>query len=289
MKVIIAKKRGFCFGVEKAIAAAEQLLNDQENVYCLGPLIHNRQVVDQLADEGLQVVDNLNQIKSTSDKEQEEKPTVLIRSHGCRPELLQEVKDRDFKLVDATCVLVRRAQNLVDELYKQGYQVIVVGDPDHPEVQGVVGYAPNVIVVASPDDFKKLPGNGKLAIVSQTTYSADDFGKIVGQIATKGYEELKVVNTICKETSRRQESAIELCNQGVDVIFVLGSHHSANTHELAELCRKNKIDTYHLQSWQEFKPEFVATKHTAGITAGASTPDWVIREFVENLENFTAL
>ncbi|MCF7957804.1 MAG: 4-hydroxy-3-methylbut-2-enyl diphosphate reductase [Phycisphaerae bacterium] len=290
MKIIIAKKSGFCFGVEKAIAAAEKLLNAQEKVYCLGPLIHNSQVVEQLAKEGLQVVENLDQIEpvqQSDNKDNSSRPTVLIRSHGCRPELLREVEKRGFRLVDATCVLVRRVQNLVDELFRQGYQVIVVGDPDHPEIKGVVGYAPEVVVVNGPDDLDKLPPQGKLAIVSQTTYSAEDFGQTVGLIATRGYEEIKVVNTICKETARRQESAIELCAQ-VDVIFVLGSHHSANTRELAELCRKNNIETYHLQSWQEFKTDFVTGKHTIGITAGASTPDWVIREFVDNLENFDA-
>jgi len=292
MKVLVAKKRGFCFGVEKAIAAAEELLAKRKQVYCLGPLIHNSQVVDRLAAAGLRTVEKLSEIEplvesGNSDGGTVERPTVLIRSHGCRPELLKEVKELGFNLVDTTCVLVRRAQNLVDELYRQGYQVVVVGDPDHPEIQGVVGYAPKVTVVAGPEDLDKLPSDGKLAVISQTTYSGEDFGQIVGLIAMRGLEEMKVVNTICRETARRQKSAIELCRQ-VDVMFVLGSQRSANTRELASLCRRNGVKTYHLQNWQEFKGSYVCEGQTVGITAGASTPDWLIKEFVENLQKLDA-
>jgi len=283
MKVLVAKKLGFCFGVEHAIDMAQKLLVERKKVYCLGPLIHNSQVVERLAHQGLEVVENLEQI--TPAAEEKDAPTVLIRSHGCRPELLQEIKAKGFQLVDATCILVKRAQKLVQELHEQGYQVIVVGDPNHPEVQGVVGYAPEVIVVNGENDISRLPQNGRLAVISQTTHSAEDFGRLVGQIATRGYEEMKVVNTICRETARRQASAVELCRQ-VDVMFVLGSRHSANTGELAQLCRRKGVDTYHLQDWQEFKPQYVVGKDTAGITAGASTPGWIIQEFAENLQQF---
>jgi 4-hydroxy-3-methylbut-2-enyl diphosphate reductase len=288
MKVLVAKKRGFCFGVEHAIEMARKLLDRQtagggisKKVYCLGPLIHNSQVVERLAEAGLRVVASLDQIEP-KDQEDSEAPTVLVRSHGCRPELLEEINRRGLELADATCILVKRAQKLVSELYQQGYQVVIIGDPDHPEVEGVVGYAPNVIVVNGPMDLEKLPPEGPLAVISQTTYSAEDFGKIVGLIAMRGHGEIKVVNTICRETTRRQASAVELCRQ-VEVMFVLGSHHSANTKELAELCQRNKVRTYHLQDWKEFEPHYVVGVEVVGVTAGASTPDWIIEEFVENL------
>ncbi len=285
MKVLIAKKRGFCFGVEHAIEMAEKLLTEKRQVYCLGPLIHNRHVVDRLAQAGLQVVGSLDEVMAMSDKWRDGiSPTVLIRSHGCRPELLEQVRQCGLQLADATCVLVQKAQKLVRELYQQGYQVVVVGDPEHPEIKGVVGYAPKVVVVASPEDLDQLPSRGKLAVISQTTHSAEGFGHMVGLIVRRGYEEVRVVNTICRETAMRQESAVELCQQ-VDVMFVLGSHHSANTAELAQLCRRNNVETYHLQGWQEFKPQYVEGKYTAGVTAGASTPDWIIQGFVENLRN----
>ncbi len=280
----MANKMGFCFGVEHAISTAANLLKEGHNVYCLGHLIHNTQVVERLSQNGLKVVDDLQQIydqeKSNPDPSS---VNVLIRSHGCRPELLEGVTKLGFKLVDATCVLVKRVQNLVRELHDQGYQVVVVGDPQHPEVRGVVGYAPDVTVVAGIADLDKAPSRGKIAVVSQTTHSAEDFGQVVGKLAMRSYEEMKVVNTICKETARRQASAVELCSV-VDVMFVLGSKHSANTGELAELCRRNGVATYHLQGWDEFKPEYVEGKKIAGVTAGASTPDWLVQEFTTKLE-----
>ena len=290
MKVIQAKKMGFCFGVEHATSTASGLLSDGRKVYCLGHLIHNNQVVERLSTAGLKVVDDLQdvvaaekQAASDGDGTPPNEVDVLIRSHGCRPELLDEVKRLGFNLVDATCVLVRRVQNLVHDLFEQGYQVVVVGDPEHPEVQGVVGYAPDVTVVAGVEDLEKAPAKGRIAVVSQTTHSAEDFGQVVGRLAMRSYEEMKVVNTICKETARRQASAIELSSV-VDVMFVLGSRHSANTGELAQLCRRHGVETYHLQGWDEFKPEYVEGKQVAGITAGASTPDWLIKEFTAKLE-----
>jgi 4-hydroxy-3-methylbut-2-enyl diphosphate reductase len=286
MEVLVADKKGFCFGVKHAISLAEKLLLEGKKVYCLGDLIHNKQVVQRLSEAGLEVVDNLDQIPTGWASEKTEKsqiPTVLIRSHGCRPELVEEVNNRGLNLVDATCILVKHAQKLVSKLYQQGYQVIIVGDPNHPEVQGAIGYAPDVTVIETEKDLKRMPETGKLAVISQTTHSAKDFGRIVGLIAMRGYEEIKVVNTICRETARRQESAINLC-QKVEVMFVLGSRHSANTRELANLCLRNGVDTYHLQNWQEFSPDFIKGKTRAGVTAGASTPDWIIEEFVENLK-----
>ena len=291
MQVLLAKKMGFCFGVEHAISTAEKMLEEDKVVYCLGHLIHNNEVVDRLSANGLRVVDNLQEVvdreKNLAESGHATDPAlvnVLIRSHGCRPEMLEAVRKLGFNLVDATCVLVQRVQNLVSELFEQGYQVVVVGDPNHPEVQGVVGYASEVVVVAGVTDLDKAPPRGKIAIVSQTTHSADDFGQVVGELAKRGYEEIKVVNTICKETARRQASAVELC-QEVDVMFVLGSRHSANTGELAELCRRHGVDTHHLQGWKEFKSEYIEGKKVAGVTAGASTPDWIIKEFIEKLEN----
>ena len=283
MKVIVAKKCGFCFGVEHAIELAQEMLAEGRNVYCLGDLIHNKFVVSQLVRAGLRVVDSLSEIPKKPNPNDKDIPTVLIRSHGCRPELIQEIKQRGFYVADATCVLVKRTQNLVRQLYQEGFGVIVVGDPDHPEVQGLIGYAPAVRVVAQEKDLENLPVSRRWAIVSQTTFSAEDFGYIVGRIAARNFKEIKVVNTICRETTRRQQSAIELCRQ-VEVMFVIGSFHSANTRELAQICQRQKVETYHLQNWQEFKPLYVEGKEIAGVTAGASTPDSIIQEFVGNLK-----
>ncbi len=281
MKVLVAKKLGFCFGVRHAIDLAQGLLENGEQVYCLGPLIHNNHVVERLAQNGLNVVDSLDEVPQPIANQ--EVPTVLIRSHGCRPEILQEVEKRGLKLADATCVLVKKAQKLVSKLHKEGYKVVVIGDPKHPEIKGVVGYAPEVVVVADEGDLVNLPDRGKLAIISQTTISPEEFGRLVGLITARNYQEIKAVSTICHETSHRQASAIELCGQ-VDVMFVLGSNSSANTCELADLCSKTSVATYHLQTKGEFKSQYIEGHSVAGITAGASTPDWIIQEFVEYLD-----
>ena len=284
MKVIVAEKRGFCFGVEHAIELAEEMLSQRKSVYCLGQLIHNEQAVERLERAGLHVVADLNEIPSCATQGSDtEVSTVLIRSHGCHPSILEQVKERGLQLADATCVLVKRLQKLVRACAADGYQVVVIGDPNHPEIKAVLGYAPDIIVVAHENDLAQLPKAGRLAVLSQTTHSADDFGRLVGLIAAGGYQEVKVVNTICRETARRQASAVELCGQ-VDVMFVLGGRHSANTGELADLCRRHGIETFHLQNWSEFEADYVEGKTVAGVTAGASTPEWIIQQFVSNLE-----
>jgi len=299
MEVRIARKCGFCFGVEHAIELAERMLAERRKVYCLGPIIHNKQVVERLAARGLHVVGDLEEIPagepSPGGKEKipagessaagRERPTVLIRSHGCHPAVLEEIRRRGLQLADATCIWVKRGQQRVRELHRQGYQVVMIGDPHHPEVQGAIGYAPGVLVVADAADLDTLPHGGRLAVISQTTHSAADFTRLVNLIATRGFDEIKVVNTICRETARRQEAAAELCRQ-VEVMFVLGGSDSANTRELAELCRRCQVETYQLESWQSFRPQYVDGKQVAGVTAGASTPDWIIDEFVGNLRKF---
>lgn len=281
MQVLVSKKCGFCFGVENAIEMAEELLSERQEVYCLGSIIHNEQVVKQLAAKGLKVVKDLAEVPPA--RPGQPIPTVLIRSHGCHPDILKEIEKRGLQLVDATCILVKRAQKLVQEMDQQGYQVVIIGDPKHPEVEGAVGYAPKVTVVADEKDLEKLPASGRVAVISQTTQSPEDFGRLVGLIATHPFEELKVVNTICRETARRQQAAVELC-QKVDVMFVLGGKNSANTRELAELCRRHNVPTYHLECLGDFNAQHIVGSKAAGVTAGASTPDWIIEEFVNHLQ-----
>jgi len=283
MEVKIAETLGFCFGVKHAIDLAQKnLVEEKKDLYCMGSLIHNKQVVERLGESGMKVVDRLEQIPEKS--ESGAVPTVLIRSHGSRPELLQDVRDRGLNMSDATCTLVKKAQEFVKKLHEEGYQVVLIGDENHPEVKGVVGYAPNVIIIDEEDEIEKLPKKGKIGIISQTTHSAEKFGQMVGKIAAtrRNYQEIKVINTICFETAKRQEAAGQLCDE-VDIMFVVGSKTSANTTELASLCKRKGLQTHHLQNWQEFEPHFVQGKNVAGVTAGASTPDWIIQEFVENL------
>ena len=283
MKVIVAEKCGFCHGVKNAIDIAEKILEQhrqvscgENNVYSLGPIIHNRDMVEKLAKKGLKTVNKIEDIKSG---------IVLIRSHGADPEQVAKLKEKGFNIADATCVLVKSVQQIAKELDKDGYKVVVIGDENHPEVQAVVGCAKGVVVIAEKSDLHKLPKNGKLGIVCQTTQNPEHFAKMLGAIAISGFSELKVINTLCKEAIKRQESAVQLCKQ-VDIMFVLGGLKSANTRKLAELCKKYNSQTFHLQNWNELDKIMLVGKNIAGVTAGASTPEWIITEFVNNLRAF---
>jgi (E)-4-hydroxy-3-methyl-but-2-enyl pyrophosphate reductase len=274
MKVLIAQKCGFCHGVRNAIKVANQTLKAEQDVYCLGSIIHNRDMVEQLSKNGLKTVESADEILSG---------TVLIRSHGAAPDQIQKLREKGLHIVDATCVLVKRVQHIASEFAKEGYKVVIIGEQDHPEVQAVVGCADDVIVINDESDIHKLPEHIKLGIVCQTTQNPQHFGKMLGAIGESDFSELKVINTLCKEAVKRQESAVELCKQ-VDIMFVLGGLESANTKRLAELCREFNSETYHLQNWKDLDKSLLTGKKTAGVTAGASTPDWIIDEFVKNLE-----
>ena len=274
MRVLVAEKCGFCHGVRNAISVAEKILAAEDRVYSLGPIIHNKDVVDRLARSGLKTVRDVEDIHSG---------TVLIRSHGAAPAQIARLKEKGLKIVDATCVLVKRVQRIAAKLESDGYKVVIIGDENHPEVRAVVGCAGDVAVIADESDLKRLPGNAKLGVVCQTTQNPEFVGRILGAIGRGSFSELKVINTLCKEAIKRQESAAQLCKK-VEIMFVLGGLESANTRRLAELCRGVNSQTFHLQNWAELDESVLRGKRTAGVTAGASTPDWIIDEFARNLE-----
>jgi len=274
MKVVVAEKCGFCHGVRDAINMAEKVLTREKDVYSLGPIIHNRDEVQRLAKAGLRTVDRVEEIESG---------TVIIRSHGAAPEQIAKLKEKDLSIVDATCGLVKRLQRIARQLEKDGYKVVIVGDENHPEMQAVVDCGKEIVVIANESDLHGLPKNCALGVVCQTTESPDHFGKMLAAVARDNFSELKVVNTLCREAIKRQESAVQLCKQ-VDIMFVLGGLESANTHRLAELCKRHNSETFHLENWNGLDKDVLVGKNIAGVTAGASTPEWVIDEFVRNLE-----
>jgi 4-hydroxy-3-methylbut-2-enyl diphosphate reductase len=277
MKVIVAEKCGFCPGVKNAISIAEEILAGKGRVYSLGPIIHNKDVVERLAKKGLKTVETVEQVEPGS--------TVLIRSHGAAPEEMARLRKKGVEIIDATCVLVKRLQKIASELQRDGYKVVIIGDRNHPEVQAVVGCATDALVVADESDLQGIDKNARLGVVCQTTQSPEFFTRMVCAIAKTSFVELRIVNTLCKEAVKRQHSAVELCKR-VDIMFVLGGLESANTRKLAELCKKYNNQTFHLQNWQEFDIKQVLGKNVAGVTAGASTPEWIVDEFVENLSAF---
>jgi 4-hydroxy-3-methylbut-2-enyl diphosphate reductase len=278
MKVMVAEKYGFCAGVRNAISTAEKVLSEKGQVYSLGPIIHNPGVVERLARKGLVTVDDVEQIPAGA--------TVLIRSHGAASEEIAHLKQKNADIVDATCVLVKRMQQIAMQMEGQGYKVVIVGDQNHPEVRAVVGCTSGAVVVGNESDISTI-GSGRLGIVCQTTQSPEFFGQMLSAIARAGFDEMKVINTLCKEAIKRQQAAVELCRK-VDIMFVLGGRESANTRKLAELCKKYNNKTFHLQNWDEFDRKLAFGCRTAGVTAGASTPQWIIDDFVKNLSDVEA-
>jgi (E)-4-hydroxy-3-methyl-but-2-enyl pyrophosphate reductase len=274
MKVLVAEKYGFCAGVRNAISTAEKVLSERGRIYSLGPIIHNPDVVERLAGKGLVTVDNIEQIPAGA--------TVLIRSHGAASEEIARLKQKNVCIIDATCVLVKRVQQIAGQMEQEGYKVVIVGDKNHPEVRAVVGCTKGAIVVGNESDIRNIGDNAKLGIVCQTTQSPEFFGRMLAAIAVTGFNEMKVINTLCKEAIKRQQAAVDLCKK-VDIMFVLGGLESANTKKLAELCKKYNNKTFHLQNWDEFDIRQVFGCRTAGVTAGASTPQWVVDDFVKKL------
>lgn len=282
MEVMLAPKAGFCFGVKRALEATLDKTGERSKpVYTLGPLIHNPQVVQELADKGITAVNNVNELDAGAG-------TVIIRSHGVGPETLREAANKKIEIIDATCPFVKKAQQLARELYEQGYRVVVVGDKQHPEVTGIVGWTENTgVVVESPAEADNLPPTGKYGVISQTTQPEENFQGIVRVLEEKGVE-VKAYNTICHATRERQDEAVKLADK-VDAMVVVGGKNSANTQKLARLCQKTGTPTFHIETARELEKIDFSRVLTVGLTAGASTPDWIIEEVKRKMEELNQL
>ena len=272
MKVTRADKAGFCFGVKRALDMAERTVESSEAV-SLGPLIHNTQVVKRLEEQGIQVVNAVGEAKAEQ--------TLIIRSHGVAPEIYQAAAEKGIKIVDATCPFVQKAQHLAAEAARNGQQVIVVGDKNHPEVQGILGWAGvQAIPIQTVQEARELPRYPKLAVLAQTTQLAESFAGIVEELK-QHTEDLTVHNTICNATADRQKAARELAGM-VDVMVVVGGRDSANTRKLASICAES-TKTYLIETADELENIWFAGAKCAGLTAGASTPDWIIEEVFKKM------
>ena len=274
MKVILAKQAGFCFGVKRATQMAFEAADKGGKTYTLGPIIHSPQVVQKLEEMG---------VKALKDISGMDDGTIIIRSHGVASGELEEAVRKELEIVDATCPFVKKAQEHVESLSQAGYDVVVVGDADHPEVQGIVSYASGkVYVVGSGDEAAKLPKMAKIGVVAQTTQSFENLKNVVDACLTKGGE-IRVFHTICDATAVRQEEAKELASQ-VDCMIVIGGYNSANTKRLAEVCTELQPRTYHIEMAQQLNPHWFEGVGKVGVTAGASTPKWLIDEVLEQIE-----
>jgi len=273
MEIIISKYMGFCFGVKRAIKLARDKRNEiDKNIYTLGSIIHNPQVVEKLREEDIVPVDSLDDIDDGY---------VVISSHGVSPDVQEDIKKRNLKSIDATCPLVKRVQEKAMDLIKEGYEAFVLGENDHPEVQGIVGYTGGKIRVLNPDEDIEIDDKGRVGLVSQTTQTMKSFENAVLKILPK-VKELKIFNTICEVTDKRQRE-VKKMSQMVDIMIVIGGKKSANTSRLATIAKEEGCETHHIEEAIDINEDWFLSKKKVGITAGASTPDWIIDEVINKL------
>jgi 4-hydroxy-3-methylbut-2-enyl diphosphate reductase len=275
MKVLLADEFGFCFGVERAVEMVEKAINDGDSVRALGPLIHNTQEMDRLEREGVTTISEPIQIKRTE--------TAVIRAHGVTPEVQRDLEQRASKVVDATCPFVTRVQKLAARAASQNRHVVVIGNPDHPEMIGVKGYAPDhAFVVRDAEEVATLPMLRNPLVVSQTTIKAQTFFDAAEAVRAKSEGETQIINTICSATRDRQDAARALSTQ-VDAFYIIGGRHSSNSLKLLTVCQEECPKSFLIETPAEINPADLDGVKTVGVTAGASTPKWLIDEVVEKL------
>jgi len=277
MQVLLADEYGFCFGVERAVEMVEEALEQGETVRSLGPLIHNDQEMQRLGKHGVTTISEPVQIGRGE--------TAVIRAHGVTPDVQRELEEKATKVVDATCPFVTRVQKLAARAADQNRHVIVVGSPDHPEMIGVKGYAPDhAFVIRDETEVANLPRLRNPLVVAQTTIKAKTFFDTAAAIRLKTDDEVQVVNTICSATRDRQEAARALAGM-VDAFYIIGGRHSSNSVKLLAVCKEQCPKSYLIETEEEINDADLTGAERVGVTAGASTPDWLIEKIVKHLEN----
>jgi len=276
MKVLLADEYGFCFGVERAVEMVEEALSEGDTVRTLGPLIHNEQEMQRLGSFGVSTISEPVQIKRGE--------TAVIRAHGVTPQVQKELEEKASKVVDATCPFVTRVQKLALRAANDNRHVIVVGNPDHPEMIGVKGYAPNhAFVIQDETEVEKLPRLRNPLVVSQTTIKAKTFFDTAEAIKTKTDDEVQIVNTICSATRDRQDAARALAGE-VDAFYIIGGRHSSNSRKLLAVCQEQCPKSFLIETEEEINPQDLIGAERVGVTAGASTPNWLIEKVIKYIE-----
>ncbi len=274
MEIVITRGAGFCFGVKRAIEIAFSLSEKKKDgIFTYGPLIHNPQVIEKLMEKGIAPTDDIyrHDIKA-----------LIIRTHGMSIDLMEKASKAGYEIIDATCPFVKKAQHYAKLLSEDGYQVLILGDKDHPEVKGLVSYAGEDVIVN--DGKGQLPHlKNRVGIVVQTTQPLEALRKVMGKVIELA-KEMKVYNTICSSTALRLEETEEMARK-TDVMIVVGGKNSANTTQLANLCIAMPVKTYHVETAAELVPEWFKDVKKVGITAGASTPDWIIHAVKERIKD----
>lgn len=269
--IVIAKSAGFCPGVKRAIECVLELeAKGYKPIYTIGPLIHNKQVTDSLEEKGIKAIESLDEVKDKNG-------VLVIRAHGITPAFQKEIMNFSMKVIDATCPLVKKVHNVIEEYAKQGYDTVIVGDSKHAEVIGLMGYTQGKgKVVGSIEEAQNLPNFEKVNVVSQTTQKEATFLEIAGIIKQKA-KICNISNTICQPTKQRQAETTK-CAKDADLVVVVGGHHSANTARLRKLCSDLCKNVIHVETAKEIEPKIIINSKKIFITAGASTPLWLVEE-----------
>ena len=283
MEVILAESAGFCFGVRRAVDTVyEQVEQKNGKIYTYGPIIHNEEVVADLERRGVCVVETADELRNCKDG------TVIIRSHGVGKEIYDLLKEEHIPYVDATCPFVKKIHKIVEKYSREGCHVLIIGNENHPEVEGIKGWSENIAetsVIGAVEEAYEFTWNTekRLCIVSQTTFNNKKFQELVEIISKKGYD-IVVLNTICNATQERQTEAKEIAAQ-VDAMIVVGGKNSSNTQKLFEICKKECENTCYIQTLDDLDLSKLRSINSVGITAGASTPNKIIEEVQKNVRN----
>ena len=284
MQIIRASEMGFCFGVRRAVEIMEEAVRDRGALVSLGSVVHNPQVVEKLRREGLEVITDVSQAGANP---------VAITAHGVGPEVIENLEASGVEIIDTTCPIVTRSQQWAKRLSDEGFAVVIFGDPNHKEVRGVQGWAKGrIMVVASEEEVGPLPEDfpSRVGVLSQTTETEARFASFVKKLFEVNLDrisELRVLNTLCHATTAQQAATMHLAAQ-VSLMIVVGGRDSANTRHLAVVARDEGVETHHIETADEIEPEWLEGHDRVGVTAGASTPDFVIDHVVERLEQLSA-
>jgi len=274
LEIRLAKNYGFCFGVKRAIKMAEE----SPNSTTIGPLIHNNEEINRLKTSfNVDNVNNFSEVKNIK--------KAIIRTHGITKDNLKELKERNIDIIDATCPFVSKPQKICEEMSEKGYQIIIFGDINHPEVKGVMSYAKDGAIVAlTPKELEDKKIKHKVAIIAQTTRKFSEYIDIVNYIMPR-CKEIRVFNTICNATFENQEAVRELSSE-CDIMIIVGGKNSSNTKQLYTISKTNCTDSYLIENEKELEKKWFENKKVCGISAGASTPDWIIQKVMRKIKEF---
>src|SRR5580704_11429403 len=277
MQIKKAGVQGFCFGVAITVKKAEEAIEARDDVTTLGHVVHNPQMVEQLENKGLRNAHSIDEVDSGA---------LFVRAHGLPVDVYEKAKEKNLTIIDATCPMVTKIHVQAEKLKADGYKIIVIGDPNHPEVKGTLSHVPGAWCIQSPADVEKLPRSSRVGVVVQSTWSGEGFTEVVRALSAKYYE-VRAVNTICTDTHNRQDEALRLA-KNVQVMVVVGGKTSADTKHLADLSESHGAKAYHLEGPDEMQSQWFHNVEVAGLMSGASTPGWLVDRVETRMEELAA-